>query len=376
MYSVPGKYNTTEVFIMNHKIGYIGFGEMASNYHYQVANDRKDTCPTIEPYAVFDIRQSQRDLATERGLLAFDNLADFLASDVDIVVVATPNHLHKPYTCAALKAGKHVICEKPATLSPALFEEMVACSKETGKLLCVHQNRRFDRDFILVKKLLEENRIGKPFMIASRVQGDLHGELWDWRGFPDQGGGWLRDWGVHLLDQVVYLANEPVKSVSAVCRKIRNELCDDYDKIDILFESGLAAEVEVSTHTTFDLPRWVVYADEGQLMVDRTYDKHVLVKEFHRPHPNTKPALTYTIDSVVPKTLLHRGEDSIVNKYQYPEKDEDIITQDWAYLYKNIIDSIDGKDELIVKPEQVMTVLRIIEAAEKSSANDGETIRF
>lgn len=369
---------------MNHKVGYIGFGEMASGYHYQVAATRDDV-KGLEPYAVFDLREERRKEAQSRGLKTFDNLDDFLKSDVDIVVVALPNNLHHDNVIAALRAGKNVICEKPVAMNCREYEEMCAVAEETGMKFCVHQNRRFDRDFMYVKQIIESGKIGKVFHIESRVEGEIGGDLWDWRGFRDQGGGHIRDWGVHLLDQIIYLANEPLKSYYGVIKDIGNDECDDFSKVMLNFESGLTAEVEVSTFVktqklvvlgdeNMQLPRWVVYGDRGVIIVGKTYAEGIHVLEYTLDKDGKKDALSYTMKDVLNRKLTQSGLVSI-RRYSYPENEEDKINQDWAELYKNIIAYIDGKEDYIVKPCQVHDVLEILDTATES-LQKGESVFY
>jgi uridylate kinase len=95
---------------MKHRIGFIGYGNMGGGYHWEVAHDRTDVCDDLKPVAVFDFRESQRKLAEERGMKAYDNFDDFIKhEDMDIVVVACGNNFHCEMTCRALEAGKIVI---------------------------------------------------------------------------------------------------------------------------------------------------------------------------------------------------------------------------------------------------------------------------
>ena len=177
----------------NRKIGYIGFGYMAGGYHYDTA--MRDDVP-FAPAAVFDIDPEKRALAESRGLKAFDNLKDFLDSKLfDLVVVATSNQFHCPYTCAALEAGYNVLCEKPAGLSSGEIEKMIDTAKKSGKLLTFHQNRRVDRDLLIVKEALEKFDIGKVFTVENRVGGGegSTGQMFGWRRFKNHGGGLMLD---------------------------------------------------------------------------------------------------------------------------------------------------------------------------------------
>ena len=95
-------------------------------------------------------------------------------------MIATPNDLHKELSIAALKAGKHVVCEKPVALNTAELDEIVAVAQETGNTFMVHQNRRWDPDFLLVRELYRNGQIGDLFQLESRVQG-ANGIPGDWR---------------------------------------------------------------------------------------------------------------------------------------------------------------------------------------------------
>ena len=86
----------------------------------------------------------------------------------DLVVVATPNQYHCPMTCAALEAGYHVLCEKPVAMSSAEIEKMIAVSHKTGKMFTVHHNRRWDRDFLILKQALDTGKIGNLITLEAK----------------------------------------------------------------------------------------------------------------------------------------------------------------------------------------------------------------
>ena len=346
---------------MKHRIGFIGYGNMGGGYHYEVAKDRDDVCDDLKPVAVYDMRESKRELAVERGLVAYDNLEDFLAhDDMDIVVVACGNNFHCEMTCKALEAGKHVICEKPVAMTLDEFDTMVATAKRCGKHFFVHQNRRLDRDFLLVKKAYEDGRLGKILDIESTTVG---GYMDGWRLLEDHAGGILYDWGVHLIDQLVYLFNEPVKNVYANLRLDYTSQVDDRSVIDFTFESGVHAKVTVCGSYLNDTPRFMVYGTNGAIKVNSIYDETALLREYKKT-PYTATVTAYSEDGAYEREITKYEVD--VNKITYPD-DGTKYEQDWAKLYKNMLDTIDGNDEMIVTYEQARTVLQIIEAAFKSS---------
>ena len=173
-----------------HTLAIIGFGGMGS-WH---ARNIMERVPEIRVKGAYDIREEALVKAREMGLRAYGSLQELLDdAEVDLVTIATPNNFHRPLAIQALRAGKNVISEKPVTLNARELEEIIAVRDETGKLFSVHQNRRWDKDYCIIKKVLSEGTIGTPYFIESRVQGS-RGAMHGWRGYKVNGGGMLLDW--------------------------------------------------------------------------------------------------------------------------------------------------------------------------------------
>ena len=142
---------------MKLRIAIVGFGGQGGWHAKQIMKNE-----VAEVVGVCDIKPSRLEYAKENGIPAYATYEDLLAGDADVVVVATPNDVHKSLCIKALRAGKHVVCEKPVTLSVADFDEIVKVAKECGKVFEVHQNRRWDTDFLAIKNLIATEQIGKP----------------------------------------------------------------------------------------------------------------------------------------------------------------------------------------------------------------------
>ena len=155
--------------------GLIGYGGMG-RWHTEILSK----VPEAVIGGIYDIKEEKREEAKEKGFFVYETEEAMLADpDIDVVLIATPNDGHKPIAIRAMHAGKNVISEKPVTLSSADLLEMENAAKETGKLLTVHQNRRWDDDFLIIKKLVEEQKLGHVFRIESRVHGS-RGIPGDW----------------------------------------------------------------------------------------------------------------------------------------------------------------------------------------------------
>jgi predicted dehydrogenase len=115
----------------------------------------------------------------------------------------------------------------------------------------VHQNRRWDDDFLIIKKLVEEQKLGHVFRIESRVHGS-RGIPGDWRKEKVHGGGMVLDWGVHLLDQILYMyGDRKIETVYASLTNITNQEVDDGFTAILTFEGGTEVLVEVGTNNHF-----------------------------------------------------------------------------------------------------------------------------
>lgn len=346
---------------MKHTMGIIGFGGMG-HHHLKHVNEEIDRL-TVK--GVYDIKESQLEDARQNGLTAYESAQALLDDkEIDLVLVSTPNNWHKHYVEMALRAGKNVICEKPVMMNSAELAEVMEVAKQCGKVFTVHQNRRWDRDYLIVKRELAAGTLGKPFFIESRVHG-ARGIPGDWRCTKVAGGGMMLDWGVHLIDQMLMLVDSPVCEVYAQVLDIKynnpeNDV-DDNLKVLLRFKNGVCASVEVGTYNMIALPRWYVCGDKGTMKIedwgsgaDIVYAKDVEMK--------WENSIIYTAAGPT-RTMAPRPSETVETKHV------DIDAKKSVYLfYENVLDTIEGKTELTVKPCQAMRSMKVMEAAFKSSA--------
>lgn len=200
---------------MKRKLGVIGYGTMGS-WH---AENVRDRIKGLDVAAVYDIDPKRRDKAKEDGFCVYDSVEEFFKTDIDLVLIATPNNFHKYYSIMAMEQGKNVVCEKPACMSVEEVEEVLAVSKKTGKLYTVHQNRRFDIDYVIAKKLVEEGKLGKLFMLESRLYSNRGFSKGGWKAKYETGGGRsLEEYIIHQIEMTVKLLGADAKSVQVFDR--------------------------------------------------------------------------------------------------------------------------------------------------------------
>lgn len=341
------------------KVAIIGYGGMGSWHVSQLK-----TMEEVELCGIYDICEERGKAAEKEGIHPYESLEALLADEaVELITIAIPNDLHKGIAIKAMQAKKNVICEKPVALNSQELAQMIEAAKENDVIFTVHQNRRWDEDFLVVKKLYKENILGKVFNIESRVHGS-RGIPGDWRNTKEQGGGMVLDWGVHLLDQILLLTDQKIVSTYADLTNVTNEAVDDGFKIILHFEDGLGCHIEVGTSNFINLPRWYVQGENGTAIIDdwNISGKIVQVSDWEK-----RDAVPVVTAAGLTKTMAPRTSDTI-KEYPLPRIESDVRD-----FYRNVIKAMEGQEELIVKHCQLTRVMKLMEAVFKS-AELGEII--
>ncbi len=344
-----------------YRLAIVGLGGMG-NWHRELIGE----IDSLELCGSYDISEARQLYAADMGLHIYDSLDAVLQDEnCDIVLIATPNHYHKEIAVKALNHQKHVVCEKPAVLSSGELEEIMGAARENNRLFVVHQNRRWDEDYLTVKRILAEHRLGEIHRIESRVHGS-RGIPGDWRQLRECGGGMVLDWGVHILDQVLQLIPSKITSVYATMTHVTNELVDDGFTVILRFDKGPEVLLEVGTSNFISLPRWYVLGQNGTAVI-KDWDlsgEMLLVKDWSR-----KDAVSVRTAAGLTKTMAPRTEESITTE-TLPA-----VSADIRDFYRNVTDTLDGDAEIIVKNDQVMRVLKLMETI-FDSAEKNQVLAF
>lgn len=342
-------------------IAIIGYGGMGGYHAKQLLSLPEE----FRLAGVYDINPARIDAAEKDGIHGYRSLEEVFADpEVRTVLLAVPNNFHKPLSIAAMRAGKNVICEKPVMLNAAELEEVIAVSKETGRQFSVHQNRRWDKDYRIMRDVVESGMIGKVYSIESRVFGTV-GAMYGWRAFKDYGGGMVYDWGVHMFDQLLWMfPDKKIVDVKAELMSLleANKEVDDYFKVLLKLEGGPVLTVEVGSYAFRALPRWYCIGAGGTLEIDDfTAEKGGITRPRFGAEGNVAPVVVQT--PAGPTRMMAPRPPETREELPLPTSDAD-----WTSLYRNLVDVIDNGAELIVKPEQVRRVLQLIETIFASAA--------
>lgn len=209
--------------------------------------------------AALSVADSVTTLAVADDLLERD--------DVDLIVVSTPPSTHAAWALRAVRAGKHVVVEKPFAIHTDEADAVLAEAEASGTLAVVYQNRRFDPDYIAIQRAVRSGALGEMFHIETFVGGYSHPcNLWH----SDEGvsGGAFYDWGSHVLDQILDLVPSDIEYVTAATHKrhwfdVTNA---DHSRVTVRFVDGTEAEFVHSDLAAALKPRWYILGTAGALV--------------------------------------------------------------------------------------------------------------
>ncbi len=189
----------------------------------------------------------------------------FANSEIDLVIVSTPNTQHHPLAKKALISGKNVIVEKPFTVTAEEAQDLIDTAAKTGLMLTVYHNRRYDSDFLTLKRIIDQEELGELRLFESaydRFRPEVNTGAWREKSLP--GSGILYDLGAHLIDQTLSLFGLPI-SLYADVRSLRGGSVDDHFNI-IMDYPGMKAFLTSRPLVKEPLPRFAVHGSKGSFV--------------------------------------------------------------------------------------------------------------
>ncbi|MFI5457767.1 MAG: Gfo/Idh/MocA family oxidoreductase [Isosphaerales bacterium] len=282
-----------------------------------------------------------------RGFAHLDEALDDPA--VRLVVVATPHNTHADLVVRTLDASKHCVVDKVMALTTDDADRMIAARDRSGCMLSVFHNRRWDWDYLTVKEVLAQERIGRPLLFESAVC--RYAPPRGWRGQFDTAGSILHDWGAHLVDQALQFELGPCRRLAAWLTPAPWEGVDTggHGRIVLEFDHVLF-QIETSRICRIDRPRWWIVGTDGGFV------KHGI-------DPQEEALRAGDIDRAKEppdhEGLLRVGGPN----GEVIESRVVTVLGHWDAYYRNIADHILGRSPLAVTAEQGREVVRLLEAA-------------
>ncbi|CAN5428960.1 Gfo/Idh/MocA family oxidoreductase [soil metagenome] len=283
-------------------------------------------------------------------------------SEIELVIVNTPNETHYDFTVKMLEAGKHVVVEKPFTNTTAEGLKLIALAAKKKKILSVFQNRRWDGGFLTLKKVLTSGMLGKV------VEFEVHYDRFrnfispnTWKEEPGPGSGILYNLGSHMLDQVLVLFGKP-ESVSAKIGIQRpGGKVDDYYDLRLSYNE-LNVIVKSSYLVREPGPSYTVHGVNGSFVkygIDPQEEALKLHQSPGTPGWGTEPEKFWGKLNTDINGLHYKGH-------------IETLPGNYIGFYQNIYEAIREEKELAVTAQQALDVIRLIEAAIKSNNENKE----
>jgi 1,5-anhydro-D-fructose reductase (1,5-anhydro-D-mannitol-forming) len=204
------------------------------------------------------------------GAIAFTDLATALADPkIDAVYVASPVALHAEQTIASLRAGKHVLCEKPVALDYAQAQSMAYAGHESGRILGIAYYRRLYPKLMRARQLIAEGAIGQPVLVEANYHGWLESPDRAWLKDPAlAGGGPLYDVGSHRIDACNYLFGRPLRATGLLSNALHQLAVEDSATTLIEYTGGLHAVIDVRWNSRIQRDQFRIIGTEGEISLD------------------------------------------------------------------------------------------------------------
>ncbi len=341
-------------------VGVVGFGLAGRIFHTAVV----EATPGLELKCV--VQRSGDDAAKEYPHVRQARSVEEMLADVSIqlVVIATPNYSHYELAKQCLHEQRHVVVDKPFTLTSEEAAQLIHMARDRNLLLTAYQNRRWDGDFQTLRQVIARGELGRLVAFESHIDRFRpEPRLGVWRESGGPGGGILFDLGPHLVDQALTLFGTP-RTIAANVRIERDDAVVD-DAWDIFLEYERPQPLAVLLRSTLTActpgPRYVLHGTRGSFVkwgIDPQEDQLKAGMRFDSPGFGEEP------ESAWGELKICGGETRRVKTAR----------GDYRGFYENVRDALLGKVELAVKPEQAWQTTRLIELA-RESAGQGRRLR-
>ena len=325
------------------KVGIIGCGRTANSLHAVVLEKHTE----FEVVACYNKTRSKAEsLAARLNARVLDTYEEFVnCPDFDLAIILTYSDSHAPIAIDCLKAGKDCLITKPWALTNELADELIKTGKETGHKVIPFIPCHWGCDIHKLKELMAENAIGKVFQV--RRQQVTFGRRNDWQMYKEHGGGYLNNWGPHLIEQVLDFVGEPIDQVFAETKLVVNPGdTEDMFYAVLKSKSGVLITVEHNIMTD-DLPNWVVQGDRGTIYIK---ENEMEIHQISYPETDDKDAYRSPVE--VKKTHITLEGKRFGDHYQ---------------IYTDIAKYIRGEEDYCISLEHARHLTQVMVAIHEAA---------
>lgn len=325
-------------------VGIVGLGRAGWNLHLESISK----LPGFQIVSAADpLPERCAEAAGKTGCETYSSIDELLEkSSAQLVAVATPSHMHYEDARKVLKAGRHCIVEKPLALQSGEADELVDLAVKGGLGLFVHHTLLHHAPYYHLKSVIESGELGDLFTI--RTSWANYQRRSDWQTLKKNGGGTLNNTCPHTLSIVLPLLGSPVRNVFADLRNIKDAGdAEDHVHVMLQAESGVTADILVSTAFALSGPRWIVAGNRGALLSDGQSGK---IRYYDGANV---PPLT-VLDAAAPgRKSLRRDE------LPWQEREVVAAPPPVPSFHQNVLDVLTGKAVPVVTPQSAAEVVRV-----------------
>jgi predicted dehydrogenase len=333
------------------RVGIVGYGFATKVFHAPLIAG----APGLQLAAISSSDPGK--VASDWPEVAVENTPEalFARPDLDLVVIPTPNASHYPLARQALAAGKHVVVDKPFTLTVAEARSLKVCAEQAGRVLSVFQNRRWDADFLTLSSLIKAGELGRVVEFESHFDRHVPVVQNRWRERPELGSGLWFDLGSHLLDQALQLFGLPEAITVDLARQREGALTDDYFQARLYY-----GETRVVLHASNLVPqpgpRFIVHGTEATFVKHGLDGQEAMLKDGFRP-----PCADWGLDPGA--CTLSRNDGGTVRTRAVA-----LQPGDYPAYYAGIRNAVLGTGANPVPVEEAILTMGLIELGARSAA--------
>ncbi len=335
------------------KIAVVGLGRAGWNIHIS----------KLRPHAAFSVvgvvdpdAGRREEAAAELNSPAHPDLDALLAAtEAEVVVVATPNHLHERDAVKVLESGRHCVLEKPMAITHESALRVIAAAEKSGKHLFVHHQRRFGDEFRFLREIIDSGVLGDIFEIRLHWGGFARRN--DWQTLRKNSGGVLNNTGPHLVDLAVNLLDAPVTEMLADMRHVKDAGdCEDHVHLFAKASNGQTADLTVTTACALPAPRTLLLGSCGTLLA--MDEKNAKLRYFDP----AKVGPLEVVDGPAPERKYGNADVLPWQEEERPIKP----SSPGGEFYDNVAGVLTGGEEIVVTPQSAAEVIRLIEWAHRT----------
>lgn len=331
------------------KTGILSFGMSGKIFHspFQDAHDGFELTSVVE-------RSEKKAQKIYPNIKSYDRVDELLADPtIELVVVNTPNATHFEYAMKCLKVGKHVLLEKPFTVTSNEAKQLFNEAKKRQLKILPYQNRRYDSDCKSVKNIIDSGKLGQ--LVEVHIRYDRFRDTISPKIFketPVPGSGLMYDLGPHLLDQAISLFGNPLrwKKTQGIFRK--NSLVDDYVHFHLEFPQGLNVFLTASLMVIDPQPGFVIHGTKGSFIKHRSDSQEKQLLEGMSPN-NPDFGIEEAGKEGILTTLADNGA--------FIQEKIATVKSSYLDLYEQVFQSIRNDKPFPITEEQIIQQLEILE---------------